>query len=130
MLPDLFDHPAILVGLVILLGVFLAIQRKKQLPYPLPPGPPAEPLIGHYRSIPALNPEHKYIEWGKQYSKTLIPKMLLIIKPNNLVDSDILYLNVLGRPIIVINSTKVAHELLDKRGANYADRPRFVLFEV
>jgi len=51
-------------------------------------------------------------------------------RSNKLTDSDILYLNVLGRPIIVINSTKVAHELLDKRGANYADRPRFVLFEV
>jgi len=46
------------------------------------------------------------------------------------LDSDILYFNVLGRPIIVLNSVEAAHELLDKRGANYADRPRFVLFEV
>ncbi len=47
-----------------------------------------------------------------------------------LTDSDILYFNVLGRSIIVLNSVKVAHDLLDKRGANYASRPRFVLFEV
>jgi cytochrome P450 len=32
--------------------------------------------------------------------------------------------------MIVLNSVDAAHELLDKRGANYADRPRFVLFEV
>jgi cytochrome P450 len=37
---------------------------------------------------------------------------------------------VLGRSIIVLNSIEAAHELLDKRGANYSDRPRFVLFEV
>ena len=32
--------------------------------------------------------------------------------------------------MIVLNSQKVANDLLDKRGANYQDRPRFVLFEV
>lgn len=88
---------------------FRASQRR---PYPLPPGPPGEPLLGHFRLVPAVGPEQKYIEWGKKYN------------------SDILYLNVLGRPIIVINSARVAHDLLDKRGANYSSRPRFVLFEV
>ncbi|KAI0413629.1 cytochrome P450 [Xylaria grammica] len=36
----------------------------------------------------------------------------------------------LGRSIIVLNRVEAAHDLLDKRGANYADRPRFVPFEV
>ncbi|KAJ8119435.1 hypothetical protein ONZ43_g3610 [Nemania bipapillata] len=40
------------------------------------------------------------------------------------------HFNVLGRSIIVLNSIEAAHDLLDERGANYADRPRFVLFEV
>ncbi|KAL6694743.1 cytochrome P450 [Trichoderma pleuroticola] len=44
--------------------------------------------------------------------------------------SDILSFNVLGQPVIVLNSVQVATDLLDKRGANYCDRPRFVLFEV
>jgi hypothetical protein len=110
----LTGNTTLLVGLVLLLGAFVAklLKASQRRPYPLPPGPPGEPLLGHFRLIPALGPEHKYIEWGKKYS------------------SDILYLNVLGRPIIVINSAKVAHDLLDKRGANYASRPRFVLFEV
>ncbi|CZR58241.1 related to cytochrome p450 [Phialocephala subalpina] len=114
MLSFTYNHPSALFGVVLMLGSFVvwSLKSRKRSPYPLPPGPPGEPLIGHFRLIPALNPEQKYIEWGKQYG------------------SDILYLNVLGRPIIVINSVKVAHELLDKRGANYADRPRFVLFEV
>jgi cytochrome P450 len=32
--------------------------------------------------------------------------------------------------MIVLNSQKVANEILDKRGANYQDRPSFVLFDV
>lgn len=32
--------------------------------------------------------------------------------------------------MIVLNTQKAANELLDKRGANYQDRPRFVLFDV
>lgn len=44
--------------------------------------------------------------------------------------SDILSFNVLGQPIVVLNSVRAAVDLLDKRGANYSDRPRLVLFEV
>jgi len=33
----------------------------------LPPGPPADPVIGHLRYIPSDNPEDKFSEWSKQY---------------------------------------------------------------
>jgi hypothetical protein len=39
----------------------------------------------------------------------------------------IMYLNALGQPIIVINSLKVAFELLDRRANIYSDRPRFIV---
>jgi len=39
------------------------------------------------------------------------------------------YYNILGHHTVVINTQKVASELLDRRGAKYQDRPRFVLFE-
>jgi hypothetical protein len=45
----------------------VALNRKTNT-YPLPPGPPKDPIIGHVRYIPAKNPELTYIEWGKQYS--------------------------------------------------------------
>lgn len=32
--------------------------------------------------------------------------------------------------MISLNSVKAATDLLDRRGANYCDRPRFTLFEV
>jgi hypothetical protein len=39
----------------------------------------------------------------------------------------IMYLNALGQPIIVLNSLKVAFELLDRRANIYSDRPRLIV---
>lgn len=63
-----------LFALILLLGSFAAwkLRSRKRTPYPLPPGPPGEPFIGHFRLIPARNPEHKYIEWGKQYGNFIL----------------------------------------------------------
>ncbi|KAJ5146780.1 cytochrome P450 [Penicillium atrosanguineum] len=110
-----FPSPT-LVGLALLvvtIGVLYskhANNLRKRLP--LPPGPPGNPIWGHLQVIPKDHPEQQFVKWGKQYS------------------SDLLYFNVLGRPMIVINSVEAARDLIDKKGANYADRPRFVLFEV
>ena len=41
---------------------------------------------------------------------------------------DVMYLEVLGKPIIVLSSEEAATELLDKRSANYSDRPDFPIF--
>ncbi|PHH86202.1 hypothetical protein CDD83_10589 [Cordyceps sp. RAO-2017] len=78
----------------------------------MPPGPPGEPVLGHLRIIPSYSPEYAYMRWSRQYA------------------SDILSFRVLGQPVIVLNSVRAATDLLDRRGANYCDRPRFVLFEV
>ena len=40
---------------------------------------------------------------------------------------DVVYLNALGRHMIMLGSHKAAHELLDKRSANYSDRPQSVM---
>ncbi|KAF2471439.1 cytochrome P450 [Lindgomyces ingoldianus] len=79
---------------------------------PLPPGPKGEPVLGHLRIIPVDNPEYYYQNLSKE------------------LQSDVLSFNVLGQPVVVLNSVQAAIDLFDKRGANYCDRPRFVLFEV
>ncbi|KAI1421370.1 putative O-methylsterigmatocystin oxidoreductase [Xylaria sp. FL1777] len=104
-------------AIIATIGVFFFLLRHRRISRRerhllLPPGPPGEPLIGHLRVIPAEHPEFQYAKWAKEYN------------------TDILHFNVLGRSIIVLDSIEAAHNLLDKRGANYADRPRFVLFEV
>ena len=38
-----------------------------------------------------------------------------------------MYLDGIGQPILVINSLKTAFELLDRRSANYSDRPRLIM---
>ncbi|KAK3996610.1 cytochrome P450 1A2 [Cladorrhinum sp. PSN332] len=103
------------VGLIVtVFGLFacytLRLLQRRKTP-PLPPGPPGEFLLGHYRTVPVDAAFKKYAEWGKQY------------------DSDVLFFQTFGTKWVVLNSLKAATELLDKRGSNYADRPRFVMFE-
>jgi hypothetical protein len=38
------------------------------------------------------------------------------------VTGDIIYVHILGNPIIVINSARVAEDLLDRRSSNYSSR--------
>lgn len=39
-----------------------------------------------------------------------------------------MHLNAFGKSIIVLSSEEAARELLDKRSANYSNRPEFPLF--
>lgn len=39
----------------------------------------------------------------------------------------IVYLNVMGQPLVILNNHKVATELLEKRSHIYSDRPRFIV---
>jgi hypothetical protein len=43
---------------------------------------------------------------------------------------DVIYLNVLGTPLLVLNERRAAQDLLDERGARYADRPRMPMVGV
>jgi len=45
------------------------------------------------------------------------------------LESDIIYLNFLGAPAIVLSSLKAAVDLLEKRGAKYSGRPPFHFLE-
>ncbi|KAJ0117156.1 cytochrome [Diaporthe amygdali] len=95
---------------VLLFNRLLAIITKnsKCRPLPLPPGPPGLPIIGNVHQNPK---SHAWLQWH-QWSKTYGP---------------IIYLNMLGQPIVVLHSAKAAQDLLARRGAMYSDRPRLVL---
>ncbi|KAH7248763.1 cytochrome P450 [Fusarium redolens] len=79
---------------------------------PLPPGPPSEFLLGHSRVIPRENAAAVYAKWSKEYN------------------SDIIHVRSLGRSTVVLNIVEVARDILEKKGANFCDRPRFTLLEV
>ncbi|KAI0768396.1 cytochrome P450 [Irpex lacteus] len=87
----------------------LILKRLNRVP-PLP-SPPGDPILGHLRYMPDTNSRDTvFLEWGRKYG-------------------DVFQLNVLGKPIVVINSEKAAVELMEKRSANYSDRAPMPLLE-
>ena len=63
----------------------------------------------------------------------MVRRILLVfgcpeVVANISVVGDIFYLEILGRKIVIVNNYEMANELLDKRSANYSDRPVFPLF--
>ncbi|KAI8685741.1 hypothetical protein NCS55_00247400 [Fusarium keratoplasticum] len=109
-----FTTAKALIELAIVLAVmwFALVHRRTQSTLPLPPGPPAEFLLGHTRLIPKENTAATYARWAREY------------------DSDIIHVKSLGRSIVVLNSVEAARDVLEKKGANFCDRPRFTLLEV
>ncbi|TFK33315.1 cytochrome P450, partial [Crucibulum laeve] len=102
---------ATLFWLIVVFMLFVWFKGLKIKHPPLPPGPPADPTIGHLRKIPTENQETTFYEWSKIYG-------------------DVIHLRIPGRSIIVLNSKQAAIELLEKRSANYSDRPNFVVYEI
>jgi len=44
---------------------------------------------------------------------------------NSSIEGDVVYVEALGLPVVVLNSYNAAHDLLVKRSSHYSDRPRF-----
>ncbi|EEB92377.1 hypothetical protein MPER_09122, partial [Moniliophthora perniciosa FA553] len=73
-------------------------------PLPLPPGPKRQPLIGNLLDMPSEKEWLTFAKWGELYG-------------------DISSVTVFGQNIVVLNSAKLAVDMLDKQGAIYSDRP-------
>jgi hypothetical protein len=121
---------AYMTGLALSIVVLLLFWAYSQPTLPLPPGPPSEFLLGHTRVIPQENAAKVYSRWSKEYSK--FGSFQIKATPLTLVskDSDIIHVRSLGRSTIVLHSAEVAKDILEKKGANFCDRPRFTLLEV
>ncbi|KLO05956.1 cytochrome P450 [Schizopora paradoxa] len=79
--------------------------------FPLPPGPPRLPILGNMFQFPATRQWEKALDWGKTYG-------------------DMIYLEIAGKPMPIVNSHRVAVDLLTKRSANYSSRPQFVILQL
>ena len=114
------------ISILALLWVRNFIQRRRDNPVglPLPPGPPRLPIVGNLFGIKDLGAQWlTYSDWSKKYGRFTFSSGSGIT-PLTCKLGDLLYLEILGQKILVINSEKVAEDLLDKRSQNYSDRPQ------
>ncbi|KAJ6487322.1 cytochrome P450 [Mycena vulgaris] len=94
------------VGIAVLYRWFTTSWRNT-----LPPGPPRDPIIGNLRQMPSAKAPLVFHEWAKTYG-------------------DVMYLQIPGQSIIVLDSLHAAEDLLDNRSAIYSDRPNFPLYKL
>ncbi|TFK41770.1 cytochrome P450 [Crucibulum laeve] len=95
-----------IVACIVALALYLHIRRVRSYRH-LPPGPRKLPFIGNLLDIPTSLEWEVYARWGKEFN------------------SPLLHLDVGGSTLIVINSAKIAIDLLEKRSSIYSDRPDF-----
>ncbi|KAL4252991.1 cytochrome P450 family protein [Abortiporus biennis] len=83
------------------------IRRKRFIKQHAPPGPPGLPLLGNVLDL-SRDAWIPFTNWKKTYG-------------------DVVYLDILGQPMIILNSLKIATDLLDRRSSVYSDRPRSIV---
>ncbi|KAH6904124.1 cytochrome P450 98A3 [Coprinopsis sp. MPI-PUGE-AT-0042] len=86
-------------------------RRRNPRGLPLPPGPKGLPIIGSALEVPSQRPWLTYTKWRKEYG-------------------DVVYAEALGKPMLILNSFSVIHELLEKRASNFSHRPVFPVVEL
>lgn len=105
----MFDHPLAAVLLVLTAVVFGYRHLRIHAPRgtKLPPGPKGLPIVGNVLDMPKENAWLTYANWAATFG-------------------DVVYVQVFGSPLVILNSVKATTELFEKRSANYADRPPMV----
>ncbi len=111
-----FSSSLLLLVLFILTSIFFKSRRP-----PLPPGPKGLPLIGNILDMPSDKDWFTFAKWGEIYG--IFQVIFSVSSFDFLSAGDISSVTVLGQPLIILNSAKVAVEILDKKNAIYSDRP-------
>lgn len=126
---DSFDaHPWILISLFTLFLYLLRATVHRRKFHRLPPGPKGLPFVGNALQIPSEHPQHVFHAWAKTYGMLATDSS----QPMFLTDyitaaGDIVNTEAFGHRTIIVSSQKIAKDLLEKRGAKYSSRPRFVM---
>ncbi|KAE9388250.1 cytochrome P450 [Gymnopus androsaceus JB14] len=83
-----------LIALALLVLFARHVWVHPQRPFPLPPGPKGWPIIGNIFDVPKEKLHIAYMDMGRKYG------------------SDLLYLNVAGTSLLILNSEEAANDLL------------------
>ena len=124
--PDVSDVQ--IIGELLMLILFK--RQKKYSPLPLPPGPPAFPLVGNLLDVPT-NGAPGFHDLCTKYGMSIPGFPCIVwISSRPFIPGDIVYLNVAGKPMIILGSQEVALDILDKRSSNYSDRAASVMVDM
>ncbi|KAJ7171159.1 cytochrome P450 [Mycena filopes] len=110
------NSPSLAAVVAICLVLAFALQRmltrsRRGNRDQLPPGPKRLPVIGNLLAMPRKDVWETFSKWTDIYG-------------------GVVYLEVLGRPILLLNSFEAVNDLMEKRFAIYSDRPHLPLAEL
>ena len=124
---EISGHTTYLLSAASLTGfLFWLITKLAQRAYlnsNLPPGPRGLPLIGDVRHMSdrkwLVSPKRKD-DYG-DFILTMFPRSVLMHWPG-----EMMYISALGKGALIMNSQRVAVDLLEKRSNIYSGRPRYI----
>ena len=116
-----------ILDIFVLLVVGFWIQRfllhRRRNAVPLPPGPHGLPLLGNLFDFPKTDAWLTGAQWGKTYGESRFGRIYRGFNLNDHYAGSLVYLKVLGRPIVFSNTYEATMDLLDKRSLIYSSRP-------
>ncbi|KAF9050355.1 cytochrome P450 [Panaeolus papilionaceus] len=92
-----------LVGVAVLRAIVSRVRRPKY-----PPGPTRLPLVGNLLQLPKEEAWVTYKDWKEKYG-------------------DVIYLEVMGSPMVILNTYQACVDILEKRSDIYSDRPMGIM---
>ncbi|EKM49581.1 uncharacterized protein PHACADRAFT_154053 [Phanerochaete carnosa HHB-10118-sp] len=109
---------------VILLVLALYRLRRWRPTAIYPPGPPSKPVIGNILDV---SPKAAWIKFTKYKDIYGEFNGLLWLSVADYLAGDLVFFHGLGNNLLVLNSLKVAQDLLETRTDIYSDRPTFTV---
>lgn len=123
-------YAAVICALISFLLLLRWNKWRQRFIVPLPPGPRQLPIVGNLFQI-AMSGSSLWqtaSEWGKTYGSLCTRSFYLFhLTRSYHFAGDMIYLEVAGFPIIILNSQDIVMDLLSKRSSLYSSRPRFIM---
>lgn len=126
----LIERRYLVAASTVILGTILAYiaskspsRRARKQGAKLPPGPERAYLIGNLKNFPKTRWYEHFSEWQKEYGGFSCRKLLRTEVMVEILTGDIIYANIAGTSIVVLNSLEAVDELLTRRTNLYSSRP-------